>query len=115
MNKMRVIYIVWASLVLVLIVALTILGLVYQKRLEPYKDLETKLSEAAKKYVELKFIYPETGEVLTIKAEDMIKENIIKNLSYKEDSCTGYVKLTYNGVYKYDAFVKCNNYQTKGY
>ncbi|MBQ6687290.1 MAG: hypothetical protein IJN03_02065 [Bacilli bacterium] len=115
MNKMRVIYIIWAGLVLALIIALTILGFGYQKSLKPYKDLEVKLTEAAKKYVELKFIYPETGEVLTIKSEDLVNENVLRDLSYNGDSCTGYVKLTYNGVYNYNSYVKCNNYETKGY
>lgn len=115
MKKIKTAYIIWAILVVVIIALLTTLGFMYPKKLAPYKELEFNLQEAAEKYVELEFLYPEEGESLTIKAEDMINKEIMKELTYKNETCSGYVELTYNGVYNYKSFIKCDNYTTKGY
>lgn len=115
MKKMRLAYIVWGIIVAMIIGLLTYLGFVYQKKLEPYKELEFNLKESAEKYVELEFLYPEEGQILEIKLEDIIKSGIIKELKYNDEACDGYVKLTYNGVYNYESYIKCPNYQTKNY
>ena len=115
MKKMKIAYIIWGILVVIIIGLLTFLGFMYQKKLEPYKELEFNLKEAAEKYVELEFLYPEDGEKLIIKSEDMIQKEIMDELSYKNESCNGYVELSYNGVYNYKSFIKCDNYETKGY
>ena len=115
MKKIKVIYAVWAILIILLIALLTYIGFSYKSKLSPYKDLENSLSEAAKKYVELKFLYPEDGEKLTINVDDIIKEGVIKNFSYNNKACSGYVELTYNGVYNYKSFIKCDKYETKGF
>ena len=115
MKKMNTIYIIWAILIILLVGVLTVMGFTYKNKLKSYKNLETKLSEAAKKYVELKFLYPEDGQIITINLEDMLEAEVINDLTYEEETCTGYVELSYNGVYNYDAFIKCNNYVTKGY
>jgi len=115
MKKMKIIYIIWAVIVVIIIGLLTVLGFMYQKKLEPYKELEFNLKEAAEKYVELEFLYPEAGDTLIIKAEDMINKEIMNELVYQKETCDGYVKLTYNGVYNYKSFIKCDNYVTKGY
>ncbi len=115
MKKMKVAYIIWTILIILLVGLLTYLGFTYKNKLKPYKDLETKISAAAKKYVELKFLYPEEGQVITIELKDMIENEVISDLSYEEESCDGYVKLSYNGIYNYNSFIKCDNYVTKGY
>lgn len=115
LKKIKVMYILWAVMVVVIIGLLTWLGFVYQKKLEPYKNLEFNLTETAEKYVELNFIYPEAGDTLIIKAEDLRKNNLIDELIVNKDKCDGYVKLTFNGVYNYKSFIKCDNYTTKGY
>lgn len=115
MKKIKIAYIIWAILVIIIFGLLTMLGFMYKKKVEPYKELEFNLKEIAEKYVELEFLYPENGEEVIIKSEDLIKKDLMKELTYKKDTCSGYVELTYNGVYNYKSFIKCDNYITKGY
>lgn len=115
MKKIKIAYIIWGIIVVIIIGLLTYLGFLYQKKLEPYKELEFNLKETAEKYVEIEFLYPEEGDTLIIKAEDMITKGLMKELTYKKETCTGYVELTLNGVYNYESFIKCDNYETKGY
>jgi len=115
MYKMKGVYVIWAIVVLVLIIGLTFIGFNYKSKMKPYKELEVNLTEATKKYVELKFLYPNEGEVTTIKLDELIEEGLISGLSVNGDKCDGYINLTYNGVYNYDSFIKCDNYKTTGY
>lgn len=115
MKKVKVLYVFWIILIMALVTILTYIGFVYKTKLKPYKDLESNLTESAKKYVELKFLYPEEGEVTIINLEDLMREEILKDFSYNNKECDGYVELSYNGVYNYKSFINCDDYRTKGY
>ena len=43
MKKLKVLYIIWGLIVVLIIAGLTTLGYLYQKKLKPYKDGEKKL------------------------------------------------------------------------
>lgn len=115
MKKMKLLYIIWGVLVILLVAVLTYIGFQYKNRIKPYKDMESKLVETAKKYVELNFRYPENGEVVIIKGEDLIKDKLIESITISEKTCNGYVTVSYNGVYNYKGYIDCETYTTKGY
>lgn len=115
MKKMKLLYIIWGVLVIALVAVLTYIGFQYKNKIKPYKDMENKLIETAKKYVELNFMYPENGEIIVIKGEDLIKDKLIDDIIVSEKACEGYVTVSYNGVYNYKGYIKCETYTTKGY
>lgn len=101
-------------LVILLVLILTILGLNIKNQNKEYKELETKLKQAAIGY------YGEKPSLIsnngTITSEELSNYDNTINMTIKEDICTGYVKTTSNmGIYEYKPYISCNNYQTKGY
>lgn len=115
MKKFKTMYVIWGLLVLIIVGLLTYLGFVYQNKLKPYKDLERELVNTVSKYIEKEFLYPNNGETLKVSLTDLKSKGLISELIYGDDTCDGYVIVTFNNVYNYDAFIKCNNYETKGY
>lgn len=112
---MKKILILWTFLAILLVLALTLVGINIKKQNAPYQELE---------------------ETIKFKAESLIGANpsLIKELNYKitieelnkngyevtnvvnNDSCSGYVSIIQQGnVLKYEPFIKCQNYETKGY
>lgn len=115
LKKFKAAYVVWAVMLFIIIGLLTYLGILNQRRLEPYKKLEKELINYTEKYVELEFLYPEEGESIKVTTDQLKKNGILKDFSYKDDKCSGYVVMSFNGVYNYKAYIKCDNYETKGY
>lgn len=112
---MKKIFVLWTIIAVILVGALTIIGINIKKQNAPYQELE---------------------ETIKFKAESLIGANpsLIKELNYKitieelnkngydvtpvvnNDTCTGYVNIKQQGnVLKYEPFITCQNYETKGY
>lgn len=116
MDKMGKLGVVWGIVLVLIVVLLTTFGFIYKNKTSIYKNLEEKLVEAEKKYVDAKFLYPKDDEFLKTDTEILVKEEYIKNLKIKDEECTGYVEVFKNDtVYDYKAYIKCDNYETKGY
>lgn len=115
MKKFKVAYILWAIMLVIIVGLLTYLGYTYQNKMKPYKDLESTLINNVSKYIEKEFLYPNEGETLKVTLNDLKNSNIIEDLKFENDSCDGYVLVTLKTVYEYDAYIKCANYETKGY
>lgn len=114
MKKQKVLWIVWAIIVVIVITLLTILGFMLNKKNAKYYELEDKLKTAAEKYSTNDFIFQDGVNEYTITMDDL-KGKYIDNLNTQNDTCTGYVKMTFNVAYEYKAYIKCNNYKTRGY
>jgi len=109
-------FIIWSIVVVLIVIMLTILGFVLKNKTSKYTPVEEKLEEKAKQYVDKLFLYPEhKGERIKITSEEMIEEGILDELKIENDTCTGYVIVTNNDVYKYNTYIKCTNYTTSGY
>ncbi len=80
-----------------------------------YHKLEDKFKVAAEKYGNTEFIYQEGVKSYKITSEELLATPYLDNLEIENDKCTGYVIVELNGVYEYKAYIKCNNYKTKGY
>ena len=116
MNKMKQMYVIWGMLVVGLFVLLTIFGFFYKKKTQVYKELENKLVEVEEQYVDEKFLYPEHNETVKTKASTLIDNGYLDSLEVNGEVCEGYATVyKKDSVYNYKGYVKCKNYQTKGY
>lgn len=115
MKKTKVLFIIWGVLVVGIIILLTTLGFMLNSKNKNYLELEDKLLSNAKKFVDNRFLYPEEGKTTKVTSDMLIENEYLDELKFEDDTCTGYVIVSFNGVYQYKAYIKCNHYQTKGY
>lgn len=117
MKKNNYLFILWGVIVIALVVLLTIMGFMLKGKNKKYERVENRLKEATSSYVDHNFLYPESDEKLKILTKDLLDNGFLKyeELKVNKDVCTGYVILKKDMVYEYEAFIKCNNYTTKGY
>ena len=113
--KNNKLFIAWGVLVVILIVLLTVLGFMLKHKSGDYQDLENKLVDSAKKYVDIQFLYPEEGQETKVLSSTLIENQYLDELKTNKDTCNGYVIVTFHNVYKYQAYIKCNQYKTNGY
>ena len=116
MNKTTKIYIILIAVILTLLTTL-ITG--NNIRTKPYRKLEKKVINAMEKYygqdTNLKKL-PSKDKKTKITIEELRNFGIDINTTIKNDTCTGYGIVTGLAVsYKYEAFIKCNEYITKNY
>lgn len=110
LKKMRLISIIWGTILFLIFAALTAFGIVYKKQTQEYKDFEKKVEEITKGYVEEKNLYFETEGKITL--EELIEENKLETTNVKENECNGYVTID-NMDYK--AYISCGKYKTRGF
>lgn len=115
MKKTKILFIIWTIIVVILIGLLTTLGFMLKSQNKHYGEIEAKLLERAKKYVDEKFLYPEDNETFKVTSKELIDAKTLDHLKYKDDACVGYVLVSKDGIYHYHAYIKCKNYTTKGY
>lgn len=116
MNKMKMLSIVWGMIVVGIFVLLTVFGFMYKNKSSVYKELEEKLVEAEKKYVDSSFLYPEEKKTQKITAEELISKGFMDELKVNDEICEGYAVVSHETtVFTYKGYVKCKNYTTKGY
>jgi len=115
MKKNNKIFIVWGLIIGVIISILTILGFMMKSEFNSYNKLEEKLVSSAKKYVDAKFLYPTGSDTVKVTSTEMIDNDYLDILIYEDDICEGYVIVSFDGVYNYDGYIKCDNYKTSGY
>ena len=114
MNKIKRMYIIWGMLVIGIFIILTIF--MYKNKTSAYKELEKQLAEASKKYVEVKFSYPNSGESVKVTIEQLKAMNLIEELKINDETCNGYAIISRpSTVFEYKGYVTCQNYTTKGY
>ena len=115
MKKLIRIAILWGLILIAIFSMLTILGLKWKAKTSGYFDIENRLVSVTKTYFEQGHAYPTGSGVVTITSDELKNNNLIEDLTVNDDTCTGYVTVKNNGVIAYTAYIKCNNYTTKGY
>ena len=116
MNEMKKLSVVWGILLILIFGMLTTFGVLYTKKIRPYKDMENMLADLTKKYVEIEFSYPQNGEELIITLEQLKEKSLLEELKHNDEVCDGYATIKKSkGVYEYKGYVKCSDYKTKGY
>ncbi len=116
MKKVSKYYIAWAVMVIIIFALLTTFGFIYKNKSNDYKKLEQNIIEATQKYVDNKFLYPDKNKSIKITIKELQENNFIGILKKGEDECTGYAIVKSSGTaYDYKGYIKCPQYQTKGY
>ncbi len=115
MKNQKRLFILWGIIVVILIILLTVLGFMTTNKNKKYHELEDKLKVAAEKHSSDNFIFQEGVNNYKITSEELLETPYLDNLDIESDKCTGYVTITFDQVYEYKAYIKCNNYKTKGY
>ena len=113
---MKIISYAWGIILFVLVAGLTAIGFVYKNKIKKYEKLENKLENSIKAYVDEKFIYPEEGKNIKVTYQELKSNSAIDNLEINDEECDGYGIITHEReIFKYETYVKCNNYKTKNY
>lgn len=109
-----------SGLLIALIVAIYFISILFNSldvtRVDnSYFDLETKLENAAIRYVSDNDI--DINNIKKISLSTLKNEGYIEDFRDEEGNyCGGYVKTSYVGnVEDYEAYISCNNYETEGY
>lgn len=110
-------FIIWGVIVIIIIGLLTTLGFMLKKVQNKYAEVEKKIVESTKDYVDYKFLYDTVDKKgsLKITSEELIEHGFLDELVKDDDKCIGYVIVTKKDVYKYKGYVKCGEYTTAGY
>ena len=115
MKEMKKMSILWGIIMVLIFSLLTFFGLKWKNKYKGYFDLEDKLVKNTQKYYESNHEYPKKGSEEKIFLKELRDNEVIDELIYNDDKCDGYVIVKNNNVIEYKAYIKCNNYTTKGY
>jgi len=115
MKKTKILFAIWGVIVVIILGLLTFLGFKITEKDKNYNELEEKLVSSAEKYVDNKFLYPKGDDEAKVTSKELIDNEFLDELKFEDDVCSGYVIVKLDGAYKYNAYIKCKNYTTKGY
>lgn len=111
LKKMRFISIIWGTVLFLIVIALTTIGIIYKNQTKDFKTFEKEIIKKSEDYLKEKAI---TEEKVTL--EKLKEENIIETLKINEKECTGYITITKKKeTFEYTPYIKCGSYKTKGY
>lgn len=114
MKKTKILFIIWAILVVIIIGLLTTMGFILNHKYEEYHELEQKLVESATLYARDYAFFEEDPDIV-VQTDQLIELDYLDELKTENDVCRGYVIIHYDGVYEYEPFIHCEEYATKGY
>ena len=115
MRKTNILFILWGVIVVGIFICLTILGFMLKKMDRDYKGLEDKIKESVIRYAEDKSISLENLNEIKVTKQELIDNNLLDELTIKDDICDGYVIIKFQEGYTYEPFIKCRKYTTEGY
>ena len=109
----------WISLIIILVLFLTILGINITKKNKPYKDYENDIVEAMKVYYgqdsNLTKL-PKNKDIVKVTQKELEDFGLNINISKQNENCEGYgITKSKNMSFEYKAYIKCNDYTTKDY
>lgn len=105
LKRMRRVSIIWGSIMLLLVIGVTILGFVYKNETKKYKAFEKSIVEQATTYLK-------NNNLTEASLEELIENEVIELTEDYQKQCDGYVIQKKDN---YKSYIKCQNYQTKGY
>lgn len=103
----------WLIIMIIMVVSLTLIGYLLNKKNGAYYDLESKIESSAKAYLAQ---YPEKHPegILILTAPELIESKFLNNFKIEEERCNGYVTVKKVSIsYSYTPYIKCEKYQTK--
>lgn len=114
MKKTKILFVIWAILVVIIIGLLTTMGFILNSKYEKYHEFEQKMIESATLYAQDHAFFEEDPEFV-VTSDQLIELNYLDELSTDDDVCEGYVIIHNDAVYEYEPFIRCNEYTTKNY
>lgn len=115
MKKTKILFAIWAVIVVIIIALLTVMGFILDNRYEKYQALEEKLETSAREYAEDNILLSEEDGEYIVTSLELIEAGYLDNLEVDDNVCTGYVIVQNDGVYQYEAYITCRQYTTKNY
>lgn len=115
MKKTKILFAIWAIIVVIIIALLTVLGFMLDSRYKKYQTLEEKLETSARKYAQDNVLLCEDAGEYIVLSSELMKAGYLDNLEIDDNACTGYVVIKNDGVYQYKAYISCRQYTTKNY
>lgn len=115
MKKTKILFVIWAIIVVIIIALLTVLGFILDNRYEKYRTLEEKLKMSAREYALDHILLEEDDGEYIVTSSELIEAGYLDNLEIDDNVCTGYVVIRNDGVYQYEAYISCKQYTTKNY
>lgn len=115
MKKTKILFAIWAVIVVIIIALLTVMGFILDNRYEKYQALEEKLETSAREYAEDNILLSEEDGEYIVTSLELIKAGYLDNLEIDDNVCTGYVVIQNDGAYQYEAYISCKQYITKNY
>ena len=113
---MKKMVIVWVFIAFSLFGTLLFVGLSFNSKYKPYHELEADMKESAKIYILVNKIKISNTNEFRIESSDLLKSNSIDSMKVLDDECTGYVIAKKgNNENEYNAYIKCENYETIDY
>ncbi len=110
---MKKIAIIWSISIVIIVGGLTIYGLFYKKNNIGNLSEEALVKQAEKYLGTYPAKFPLKGDLIKLTNEFLKDEGYNAEL---ETDCSGYVVVKNEDMgYKYNAYVKCPDYVTKGY
>ncbi|MDD2504758.1 MAG: hypothetical protein PHF21_00620 [Bacilli bacterium] len=109
---MKKILLMWVFVSIILVGLLTFFGINLKNKNQAYYELENKIKDSAINYYKE---YPDKifGKEHLIIDKELINQNFLNELKFKNEVCTGYVIIKKNCNYK--PYIKCDKYTTKDY
>ena len=110
MKKGLILYI---TIAIILVVVLFFIGFNLTNKNNKYNKMEKRLVKTSEKYLGLyPGLYPKTNQLVL--TSEMLKNKGYDVKLYK--NCSGYVIIKKNNnFYKYEPYIKCKDYTTKGF
>ena len=113
MKKTKILFAIWAVIVVIIIALLTVMGFILDNRYEKYQALEEKLETSAREYAEDNILLSEEDGEYIVTSLELIEAGYLDNLEVDDNVCTGYVIVQNNGVYQNESYNTCLQYTQK--
>lgn len=114
-KKMKTISIMWGMIVITLFIIVVLFSVFYKSRIKKYEALVSEMVNVTKAYVEDNNLYPVEGSEIKINLSELQEKELIDDLKVKNDTCQGFVIVKNDEGFKYNGYISCKMYVTKGY
>ena len=109
LKKMKVISIIWGMFLVTLFIIVTIFAFKFKSNSKKY------LASKAREYVEDNNLYPSKDETIKVSKSDLVDNDYIEELVVDNDSCEGFVIVSFKESYEYKVYLKCGKYKSAKY
>lgn len=115
LKRMKVISIIWGMFLVALLIIVTVFAFKFKGNSKKYLELGEYFSSKTQEYVEDNNLYPSKDETIKVTKSDLVDNDYIEELVVNNDSCEGFVIVSFKESYEYKAYLKCGKYKSAKY